>query len=306
MHLPYYLDCASFKWNFEQFKYANTMLILGLLVSMKHHEVKCSVVILGELQSGPKEWRPLQDACNNAGYSRSNFYYHLKNLIKNGNIMKRKSPDGRNLYYLQLKSEEGVEDADPEEIHFLVKKLKTSQNYEAITEALTDFGNICQAKRLMKYGEVWIFFKEKLREKLYSGRLLGCLDIITSRAVQAGDEGFIKRIREEFLQEIVAIIMDVDKEDPVRREAVRLLAKLLTEDELYDNLMAISDDVVRKGQEDWRKLIVPLFDYLKIFYDRRKTSVWKWLYDLMENDDETIRDRGRKLLRSLRAGYLSI
>jgi len=273
---------------------------------MKRHEVKCSVVILGELQSGPKEWRPLQDVCGKAGYSRSNFYYHLKNLIKNGNIMKRESPDGRNLYYLQLKSEEGVEDADPEEIHFLIDKLKTSRNSVVIAEALTEFVNICQAKRVMKYGEVWIFFREKFQEKLYSGRLLGCLDIITSRAMQAGDEKFIKRIKEEFLQEIVAIIMDINKEDPVRREAVRLLAKLHTGDELHDHLMAISDDVVRKGQEDWRKLIVPLFDYLKIFYGRHKTSVWKWLYDLMENDDETIRDRGRKLLRSLRAGYLSI
>lgn len=272
---------------------------------MKRHEVECPKVILGELQSGPKESRPLLDACKKAGYSRSNFYYHRRELIKNGKITVSKTPYGRNLHYLRL-AEEGVEDADPEEIHFLINKLKTSENFVVIDEALTEFVSICQAKRVMKHGEVWIFFKEKLREKLYSGRLLGCLDIITTRAMQARDEGFIKRIKEQFLQEIVEIIMDVDKEDDVRREAVRLLAKLLTEDELYDRLIAISGGVIRKGQEEWRKLIVPLFDYLKTFYGHRKTSVWKWLYELMENDDEAIRDRGRRLLRSLRAGYLSI
>jgi len=261
-------------------------------------------MILEELASGPKIWSQLLDAVREVrSISQSAFYYHLTKLLQDGKIRKIVRPDGLKNYEL-AETEKApaevapkvaeIEVADEEEISFLLNVIRQAHTDKARKQAFTDLKIIINTKDVTLYPEIWGFFRDKLDDKNYERywpELIECLRFILKNARASNDKETINLLKNDLFPRILRIAKTPTR---ARWQGVEFIDDLLSNDEKFKELKEIAEKVIEQGDD-----VTYLYPLAKM-YTQRKKEIWRWLYSLIDSDDQKVREKASDLLSYLR------
>lgn len=268
-------------------------------------ESKALEIILRELDDGEKTWSELVTACKNEDISKSAFYYQYKKLLESKKIEKTEKKNGSEVYILSKTSAHVQEEvADPLEIDFLLDIFEQHPSDEAVEAALKDFKDLCANKLVTNNERMWSFFKEKLNDVSYAkywSELVRFLCLIITYAEKIGDVDGLDRLKKEFLPRIVELTKMADSSIPSANELctynIIFIDHFLNDTEQLETFKAIIEETTLNelDQKIWERRINPFTNTLKTIFQKRKMDVWKWLYDLMGNEDAKIRQRASRI-----------
>ena len=261
-------------------------------------------IILRELAEGPKRWSELLSAVREVkSVSQSNFYYHLTKLVNTGKITRKTASDGLRKYELAeavkvppevaVKGKE-FEDADRDEIAFLLNIITRASTDEAVKHAFTDLEEICKTKRVTKYREVWEFFISILNNENYERywpRMIDDLIIILKNARASKDTETIEKLRKLLLPRILEIAGTPTRG---RDTSVNFIDELLSNEEKFEIFKEIAEKIMKQEGD-----VTTLYPLAKL-YKNRKMEIWRWLYSFIESSDEKVSAKASELLSYLR------
>jgi len=261
-------------------------------------------IILEELASKPQNWSQLLHAVEKArSISQSAFYYHLTRLLQAEKIRKTHRPDGLILYELiETKEEpadfakriEELENADKEEISYLLTTINQSSEHETKKQVFTELKNIIKNKKVTLFPKIWAFFKDALNNESYRAyweELLECLHLILKNAKASNDKKTINILKNSLLPMISEVARTPNR---ARGKSVEFIDELLLNDEKFEQLKEIAEKVMEQGDE------VSILYPLAKMYKTRKMDIWRWLYPLIDGDNKDMRQNASELLSYLR------
>lgn len=125
-----------------------------------------------------------------------------------------------------------------------------------------------------------------------------------SRTPMPEELAALAQIKKRILPEAQRIIEDKTTQAGTREAAIRLAREIEGEEDWYAYVKR-SIETGAKGipaDDDlsWASLTNAHFDTLKEMYSSRRMDSWKWLFNLMQSQDETVRKRAQGLLESLK------
>jgi DNA-binding MarR family transcriptional regulator len=203
--------------------------------------------------------------------------------------------------------------ADSKELGFLFEVIEKPASKEALQGAE---GLLLQIARNASMSDIRHVLS--LAERFLSGSessarwplWLKCVFDLTvflkshSRTPMPEELAALGQISKRILPEARRMIEDKKTQAGTREVAIRLAREIQGEEEWYAYVkrsietgakeMPSSDDV------SWAALTNAHFDTLKEMYSSRRMDTWKWLFNLMQSQDETIRKRAQGLLESLK------
>lgn len=257
-------------------------------------------IILQELTSSPKTWSELLSAVTQIrSVSETTFFYHLRKLLRDNRIEKVVNEQHKKIYRLAADAEdvqlmEKTGAVDRAEISYLLAQINQAQASETIDQALKDVKSILLVKSLIDYPAIWGFFKDKLTQKKfepYWPTLIEILLLILRGAKTRSDTKTLALLKGAVFPRISEITLTPGK---ARGRSIEFVDELLPERDKFEQLKIIAEKVMEQGDN------VSLLYPLATIYKRQKLDIWKWLYPLIDGDNQKLAKQASELLSYLR------
>jgi hypothetical protein len=111
------------------------------------------------------------------------------------------------------------------------------------------------------------------------------------------------QIRKKLLPEVLKIIEGKETGAGTRQIAIRLARELKGEEDWYNYIkrsIGISaKEIPAKDDDRWASLMDAYFDTLKEMHSSRKMDILRWLFELLQSQDQTTRMRIQGILEKL-------
>ena len=200
-----------------------------------------------------------------------------------------------------------LEETDKELLDFIIQELDNASAIEARKALLEDLGRLCQGTRIWKFGDtIWDPIKERAFniESKESVKLLNCLSLAVENMRLLRMEDDIEKVKEKFLKDTEeAYKKAVPSEFFAFQEAAsRIIRLLASENDKIDIYKSVLESVIRRVDiKSFSDVGMPYLNALLDFNlsNNQKMDLKKWLYALMENENETVRKKALHVFEKL-------
>jgi DNA-binding MarR family transcriptional regulator len=201
-----------------------------------------------------------------------------------------------------------LEETDQKLLEFILQELDSASMIEARLALLEDLGKLCHRTRIWRFGDkVWDPIKERSFniESEESVKLLNCLSLAVENMRILREENEIEKVKKKFLKGIEeAFQKSIPSQFFAFQEAASHIIKLLaSENDKIDIYKAVLENVIiRVDIKNFDEVGMPYLDTLLDFNLNKdqKMDLRKWLYTLMENENETVRKKALHVFEKLR------
>ena len=257
-------------------------------------------IIKRELSSGHKPKKELVKAQIKEGIKKPTAYRHINSLQKNGTISEI---EGRKGIFTITNRCGKLEETAAEEVDFLLDEAKKKKSPESVKTALHALGTILKRSKVTKESPIWDFYKEALEDNYYKeewSNLIDNLQVASRNLQEVGDDDCLNTIKKELWPRISALF------EPNQDHAILLsitpFIETLYPDEASTIIFNSANNYISNANIDdikWDHFIDAMLPQLKKYYKENKLKVWKWLFSLLDWDNETIKKRSRKIYQNL-------
>lgn len=268
--------------------------------------------IRATLEDGPKRAKEIVKACKRRGVKRSKAFYWLKKLTDAGEI--RKIEDKYELVRFEEMSEE--------DINFYIEKIKNGES-DVRRFAIQEFMEACRRKMVSQHDSVWDFIGEWLKgkedeeakknkkvrkeERAYAIRFL---ERIASNPLTLKEKKTIEKLS-NFTEDLKEVVLDDSMENIYRSNAMFILETILSKQEFSDFLLkapkrsiSVFEKLVKEASRKRGSMQIDRIAW-KILLDTysrdgKLMELRKWLYRLLEDKNEKVRENAFRFLDELR------
>jgi len=195
-----------------------------------------------------------------------------------------------------------LEEADSTLVSFLIEKIQKSSFLETKKHAMEDFKDLCYHRAIIRHKDARDLIKELIQTEDGLRWGVDCLTNILNNSEKVNDQEALKIFKDEFFEPLEYIAnKPIEKNVNSRLEAMKMMRRFLSADEWFEKLKGIIEKAVKEEEDktylSFRDGIIrSLDDFIK----GKEREAWMWLYDLLENENETVKERSAKLLTGLR------
>ncbi|MFH0896899.1 MAG: hypothetical protein V1850_02475 [Candidatus Bathyarchaeota archaeon] len=257
-------------------------------------------IIRRELTLGPKSRKELVEAQLKNGITRPTAYRRINTLLINGAI---NEIEGRKGMFAPTHIK--LEEINAEEVDYLIDMINKKGSPESVKAALYELGLILRRCKITKKSNIIDFFKKTVEDDYYKNEwtnLIDDLSAITCNLAQIRDDEDLDEIRKTFQPSIINLL-EPSQDKPILKSVVHFIETLSPDDAcslIFDKVNTyISDEQFDDLQ--WDQFISVVLLQLKELYNKDKLKVWRWLFPLMEEGNETAKKRAIKIHEE---GYL--
>jgi DNA-binding MarR family transcriptional regulator len=200
-----------------------------------------------------------------------------------------------------------LEETDAELLEFILQELDNASAIEARLALLEDLGKLCQRTRIWKFGDkVWDPIKKRSFniETQESVKLLNCVSLAVQNMRSLGEENGIEKVKMKFFKDTEeAYKKSIPSQFfPFQEAASRIIKLLASENDKIDLYKSVLENVIRRADiKSFSEVGMPYLNALLDFNlsKDQKMDLRKWLYTLMENENETIRKKALHVFEKL-------
>jgi predicted HD phosphohydrolase len=200
-----------------------------------------------------------------------------------------------------------LEETDQALLELILQELDNASTIEARLALLGDLGKLCHRTRIWKFGdEVWDPIKERSFniESTESVKLLNCLSLVVENMRLFREENEIEKVKKKFFKDTEeAYEKSIPSQFFAFQEAASQFIKLLaSENDKIGIYKSVLENVIRRVDiENFKEVGMPYLNALLDFNlgKDQKMDLRKWLYTLMENEDETVRKKALHVFEQL-------
>jgi hypothetical protein len=167
---------------------------------------------------------------------------------------------------------------------------------------MEDFKDLCYHRAIIRHKDARDLIKELIQTEDGLRWGVDCLTNILNNSEKVNDQEALKIFKDEFFEPLEYIAnKPIEKNVNSRLEAMKMMRRFLSADEWFEKLKGIIEKAVKEEEDktylSFRDGIIrSLDDFIK----GKEREAWMWLYDLLENENETVKERSAKLLTGLR------
>jgi DNA-binding MarR family transcriptional regulator len=201
-----------------------------------------------------------------------------------------------------------LEETDRELLDFIIKELKTASAIETRKALLEDLNRLCQTTRIWTFGDkIWGPIKKRSFniESKESVQLLDCLSLAVGNMCRLKEENSIEEVKRKFLKDTEeAFRKSIPSQFFAFQEAASQVIRVLaSENERIGIYKSVLENVIRRADiKTFSEVGMP---YLNAILDfdlskDQKMDLRKWLYALMEDENESVRKKALHVFEKLR------
>ena len=226
-------------------------------------------------------------------FPKSTYQRHLTNLVKREEIEKIKISE----YRLQSKKF----DANPQEVHDIIKRLKTETDKDILELSSKDLLNLCDARRVVHIPNTLSFLQEALDEPNFQSpkilrnfvRCFYCM--LNFEKKHRSPKKYLKYISSNL--DRITRLVERNSSYPVKAEAFFFLAELADEQAvtiLLDQIGGMSKDQFKEAESHVGNL---LFGGDWEMYKKNHKLINEQIYAMVKSENQEIKHKGIRLLQ---------